>query len=218
MSNPYTPSESEDIPDSFYTNLPSLNINSIQSSSQQTSPLSPDEMVIRSRGRRQFPSSFSPDRLLTTNPSPTNLSPTRSSSPPKIAKLGRMTRSVSRVSASTERVRRMLDFPPEVNQDFSILKLLPVIKKGDTAHAPCHASEMDFLQSHTFKKQKINPSSDTKQTTPSTLQLAKGLSKFQLVDLLSSLTAGNPHLSSSLAKLLPKPDLSGLISSLTCQS
>jgi hypothetical protein len=30
-------------------------------STQLTSPISPDEMVIRSRGRRRFPSSFSPE-------------------------------------------------------------------------------------------------------------------------------------------------------------
>jgi hypothetical protein len=221
MSNNYTPSEPEEASDNFYTNLPSLNINSIQSS-HQTSPISPDEIVIRSRGRRKLPCSFSPDTLTTTSPKNSVTftrhfpSPNRSSSPPKIAKPGRKTCSVSRLSASTERVRRHLDFAPDDHQDFSILKLLPVIQKGDTGHAQRHASETEFLASHKVKKQKINPiSGNQTSTNPSPLQLAKGLSKSQLVDLLASLTAANPHLSDTLAGLLPKPDLSGLISNLT---
>jgi len=122
----------------------------------------------------------------------------------------------SRLSASTERIRRQLYFPPEDNiQDFSILKLLPVIKKGDPQHVPCqpHASELEFLASHQTKKQKTSCAKTN--TTPSPLQLAKGLTKSQLVELLTSLTEATPSLSTSLAKLLPKPDLSGLITNLT---
>jgi len=225
MSNQYTTSEAEDYPDSYYTNLPSLHINSLQSS-QQTSPLSPDEMVIRTRGRRQFPSSFSPERLpITTSTSPKTSvvysrhfpSPTRFKSPPKIAKPGPKTRTASRLSTSTERVRRQLDFPPD-DQDFSILKLLPVIKKGISGPDQGHVSETEFLSSHSVKKLKISSSTNdptTTSTTPSPLQLAKGLSKSQLVDLLCSLTSESPHLSARLSELLPKPDLSGLISHLT---
>merc|ERR1719234_199993 len=42
-----------------------------------------------------------------------------------------------------------------------------------------------------------------------------GLSKNQLVDLLTSLTATDPNIASDLQKLLPKPDLSELITHLT---
>ena len=123
MSNNFTASDSEEVSDNFYTNLPSLNMNSMSSQSTQlTSPISPDEMVIRSRGRRQFPSSFSPDRMTVTSPVFTRHfpSPTICSSPPKP---GNKTRMSSRLSASAERIRRQLDFPPDDNQDFSILKL-----------------------------------------------------------------------------------------------
>jgi len=212
----------------LYDNLPSLHINSLHlQPSQQTSPLSPDEMPIRSRGRRQFPSSFSPDMLpitaSTTTPTTSAVysrhfpSPPRFKSPPKIAKPGPKTRTASRLSASTERVRKKLDFSPDNNQEFTILNLLPVIKKGISGHDQCHASETEFLTSHTVKKLKISSSTNhpTITTTPSPLQLAKGLSKSQLVDLLCSLTADSPHLSDRLSELLPKPDLSGLISHLT---
>jgi len=222
MSNQYTPSEVEQVSDSFYTNLPSLNINSLQSS-QQISPLSPDEMVIRSRGRRQFPNSFSPDRrpTITTPKSVFSRhfpSPPRNKSPPKIAKPALMTHthSASTLSASPERIRRQLDFPPDDHQDFSILNLLPVIKKGISPHDQGHGSETSALPSQSNKKFKTSPrSSTTQSTTPSPLQLAKGLSKSQLLDLLGSLTAGNSHLTASLSELLPKPDLSGLVSNLT---
>jgi len=215
MSNSFTPSDSEEeVMDNSYTNLPSLNMNSMSSQSPQlTSPISPDEMVIRSRGRRQFPSSFSPDRVSTTSPvfSRHFPSPTRCSSPPKPPKPGKKVCSSSRLSASTERVRRQLDYSSDDHKNFSILKLLPVVKKGNSAFVPSqpHASEIEFLASHKVKKQKV-----TNTTTLSPLQLAKGLSKSQLVDLLTSLTVANPALSTSLAEMLPKPDVSGLITNL----
>jgi len=218
MSNRYTPSEEEE--ESFYTNLPSLNLNSLQSS-QQTSPLSPDEMVIRSRGRRQLPKSFSPDRLptTTTTSSKTGVmfschfsSNPRNKSPPKIVKPGLQTLNDCMLSTSPERIRRRLDLSPDDHQDFSILNLLPVIKKGMPQLGQGFLSGTDVLPSQSNKKLKISPRSST---TPSPLQLAKGLSKSQLVDLLVSLTADSSHLTARLSKLLPKPDLSGLVSNLT---
>jgi len=209
MSNNFTPSDSEEVSDNFYTNLPSLNMNSMSiQSAQLTSPISPDEMVIRSRGRRQFPSSFSPDRVTISRHFP---SPTRCSSPPKPPKPGKKVRSSSRLSASTERVRKQLDYFSDDQKDFSILKLLPVMEKGKSGHVTSqpHASEIEFLANHKVKKQKT-----TNTTTPSPLQLAKGLSKSQLVDLLTSLTVASPALSTALAEMLPKPDLSGLIANL----
>jgi len=211
MSNNFTPSDSEEVLDNFYTNLPSLNMNSMSiQSTQLTSPISPDEMVIRSRGRRRFPSSFSPDRATISRHFP---SPTRCTSPPKPPKPGKKVRSSSRLSASTERVRKQLEYFSDDQKDFSILKLLPVMEKGNSGHAPSqpHASEIEFLASHKAKKQKT---SNTTTPCPSPLQLAKGLSKSQLVDLLTSLTVANPALSTTLAEMLPKPDLSGLIANL----
>merc|ERR1719186_2132530 len=134
-------------------------------------------MPIRSRGRSQFPSSFSLGRLPITTSTTTPISsavysrhfpsPPRFKSPPKIAKPGPKTRTASRLSASTERVRKQLDFSPDNNQEFTILNLLPVIKKGISGHDQCHASETEFLTSHTVKKLKIS----TITTTPSPLQL-----------------------------------------------
>ena len=216
MFNNFTASDSDEVLDNSYTNLPSLNMNSMSiQSNHQTSPISPDEMVIRSRGRRQFPSSFSPDRVTFTSPvfSRNFPSPMRSSSPPKPPKPGKKTRSSSRLAASTERVRKQLDYSFDDHKDFSILKLLPVIKKKNPRHIPSQpqASEIEFLSSHKVKKQKMT---NTTGITPFPLQLAKGLSKSQLVDLLTSLTVANPALATSLAELLPKPDLSGLITNL----
>ena len=216
MFNNFTASDSDEVLDNSYTNLPSLNMNSMSiQSNQQTSPISPDEMVIRSRGRRQFPSSFSPDRVTFTSPvfSRNFPSPMSSSSPHKPPKPVKKTRSSSRLAASTERVRKQLDYSFDDHKDFSILKLLPVIKKKNPRHIPSQpqASEIEFLSSHKVKKQKMT---NTTGITPSPLQLAKGLSKSQLVDLLTSLTVANPALATSLAELLPKPDLSGLITNL----
>ena len=216
MFSNFTASDSDEVLDNSYTNLPSLNMNSMSiQSNHQTSPISPDEMVIRSRGRRQFPSSFSPDRVTFTSPvfSRNFPSPMRSSSPHKPPKPGKKTRSSSRLAASTERVRKQLDYSFDDHKDFSILKLLPVIKKENPRHIPSqpHVSEIEVLSSHKVKKQKMT---NTTGITPSPLQLAKGLSKSQLVDLLTSLTVANPALATSLAELLPKPDLSGLITNL----
>jgi len=219
MFNNYTPSDSEEeVSDNSSLNLPFLNINSMSlQSPQHTSATFPDKVMTRSGGGRQFPSSFSPERMTTTSPvfmrhfpSPTR---TRCSSPPKPPKPEKKTRVASRLSASTERIRRQLDFPPDDHQEFSILRLLPVIKKGDPHQDKPHASELEFLASQQTAKQKA--SCVITNSTPSPLQLAKGLTKSQLVDLLTSLTEANPTLSTSLAKLMPKPDLSGLITNLT---
>ena len=214
MSYNFTPSDTEEDSEDYYTSLPSLNINTIQST-QVVSPISPDEMVIRSRGRRRFPPSSSTEKDTITNPVFTRHfpSPTRGSEPPVPPKPGKTVRSHSRLSASTETVRRQLDFPAEDNQDYSILKLLPVIQKGAPQQAPArpHASEIEFLARHQVKKSKIVPNA----SNPSPLQLVKGLSKNQLVDLLTSLTVFNPILSSKLEELLPKPDLTSLITNMT---
>ena len=119
-------------------------------------------------------------------------SPTRTKSPPNLGKVGPKTRSVSRLSASTERVRRQLEFPSEHNKEYSILKLLPVLKKSARDQGQIHRSEVDFLKSQTVKKLKISSvtamatvASTTTILTPCPLQLAKVLSKPQLLDLLS---------------------------------
>jgi len=221
MSNPHTLHDQEDTSDAgYYSNLPSLNLNSLRTSHTSPVPISPDEQVIRSRGRRHRPCSFSPDR---PPPPPVVIhsrhfpSPTRTKSPPKLGKPGPKVRSASRLSVSTELVRRQLEFPPEDNQDFSILKLLPVMKKkGVRDQDHVHASEAEFLEKHTVKKLKTSSSITTNViATPSPLQLAKALSKPQLLDLLCSLTIGSEHLTATLSELLPKPDLHSMVSNLT---
>jgi len=221
----FTHSDAEGSED-FFSNLPSLNINSIPSS-QVVSPISPEEMLIRSRGRRQFPPTFSPERNSSTTPNYTRHSPSpnRSSSPSRPPRPGKKTRSSSRLSATTETLRRHLQYEEEnQDQEFSILKLLPVIKKGhgEEGTVQPHPSELEFLASHKVKKQKMvvpsnsegSGSENARNQPPPPLQLVKALSKAQLVDLLTSLTATNPTLSSQMEKLLPKPDLTGLISNL----
>jgi len=139
------------------------------------------------------------------------------SRPPEAVKPGKRTRSARRLIESTDAVRRKLDFEEEgLQEEFSIMKLIPVRKKKDIQEVSCKPieSETEYLDCHKLKKQKTMPSS-SQTFCVSPLKLAKGLSKHQLVALLGSLTASDPSLSSSLNKLLPKPDLTGLINKLT---
>ena len=57
--------------------------------------------------------------------------------------------------------------------------------------------------------------STTSILTPCPLQLAKALSKPQLLDLLNSLTRDSDHLNSILSDSIPKPDLKSLVTNLT---
>jgi len=214
----FTLSEMEGSED-YFTNLPSSNINSIPSSQVTSPPVSQEELLIRSRGRRQFPPSFSPERregntpvYVRHFPSP----PASTSDFKEPSKPEKKTLSSSRLSANTELVRRQLDFQMEEEdqEEFAILKRLPVIDKGKSHEnrSRLHHSEREFLGSHKVKNQKTAvPCSDH---VPS-LQLAKGLSKKQLIDVLVNLTAAHPSLSPTLEKLLPKPDLTDQIKTLT---
>jgi len=205
----------------FLPNLPSLHINSIPISQSHTArSISPEEMVIRSRGRRRFPPSFSPERMVTPSPVYTRNfpSPPRKSSPPRPAEEGR--RETSSLSETAEQARKQLMFQDDEIQEFSILKLLPVFNKTAAQNelSDPHPSEIEFLAEHKVKKQRVLfPRADGDNTPlhSSFLRLAMGLSKNQLVELLTSLTATDPSIVSSLEKLFPKPDLSGLISHLT---
>jgi len=213
----FTLSELEGSED-YITNLPSTNINSIPSSQVTNPPVSQEEVVIRSRGRRQFPPSFSPERKEENSPVYIRHFPSPPASTPDFAEPSRpekKTRSASRLSANTELARRQLDFRMEEDlEEFAILKLLPVINKEDSHEnrSRLHHSEIEFLSRQQVEKQKTEvPCSDQL----SALQLAKGLSKQQLIDVLVNLTAVNPSLSLTLERLLPKPDLTGLIKTLT---
>ena len=213
--------EGDEYSEDYFPNLPSLHINSIpMSQSQIATSISPEEMVIRSRGRRHYPPPLSPERLETTSPVFTRHfpSPPRKSSPPRPSTVVRET---IRQPENAEQVRRQLSFPEEEDdQEFSILKLLPVVKKAvaqDELSLP-HPSEIEFLAKHKAKKQRVlspGASGDNNQLHPNPLRLAMGLSKKQLVDILASLTATEPSVAADVEKLLPKPDLSGLISHLT---
>ena len=67
-------------------------------------------------------------------------------------------------------VRRKLEFPPE--DEFSILKLLPVVRKEPLVKM--HRSEAEFLSNQTAKKLKLSPTKDVKDNTSiPTMQLAK---------------------------------------------
>merc|ERR1719369_1347250 len=59
-----------------------------------------------------------------------------------------------------------------------------------------------------------NNTCSTISTQTSPLQLAKGLSKSQLLDLLGNLVVDSPDLIDKLSEVLPKPDISGLVSNL----
>jgi len=213
----FTLSELEGSED-YITNLPYSNMNSIPSSQASRLPVSQEEGVIRSRGRRQFPPSFSPERKEGHSPVYVRHFPSPPASTSDFAKPSRpekKARSASRLSADTEVVRRQLDFQMEEDQEeFAILKLLPVVDKEETREnrSRLHHSEKEFLGSHKVKKQKTAvPCSDQLHS----LKLAKGLSKQQLIDVLVNLTAANPSLSATLEKLLPKPDLTDLMKTLT---
>jgi len=204
----------------FFPNLPSLHINSIPTAqSQITSSISPEEMVIRSRGRRRFPPTFSPERMVATNPvySRNFPSPPRKSSPTRSSTAGKK---ISRLSDAAEQVRRQLKFTEEESEEFSILKLIPVVKKTAVQQETSspHPSEIEFLSKHKTKKPRIispGAGGDNNPLQHNPFRLAMGLSKNQLVDLLTSLTATDPSIASDLHKLLPKPDLSDIISHLT---
>ena len=212
--------EGDEYSEDYFPNLPSLHINSIPiSRSQVASSISAEEMVIRSRGRRQFPPSLSPERMETTSPVysrhfpsppvPRKYSPTRSSTGGK---------ETIRQPGDAEQVRRELRFHEEESQEFSILKLLPVVKKSAAELSSPHPSETVFFAKHKAKKPRVlspGASGDNDFLHPNPLRLAMGLSKKQLVDLLASLTTSEPSVAANLEKLLPKPDLSGLITRLT---
>jgi len=218
--NNFTERDADNLED-FFPNLPSLNINSIPSSqSRVAGSISPEEMVIRSRGRRHYPPSFSPERIETSSPVYSrHFSPqSRQTTPPRPPKPIKNTHSSISIVAP-EQARKQLEFQEGEGREFSILKLLPVIKKTTMEQdmSSLHPSEIEFLSSNNgnnAKKQRIS-APDTGSLQPNPLQLAKGLSKKQLVDLLGSLVASNPYISSYLEKSLPKPDLSGLASNLT---
>merc|ERR1719233_2303718 len=161
-------------------NPPSSNINSIPRSQVTSPPVSQEEAVIRSRGRRRFPPSFSPERKDGHSPVyvrhfPSPPAPTSDSAEP--SRPEKKTRSASRLSANTALVRRQLDFGMEEDREgFAILKLLPAIDKEESHEdqSGLHHSEREFLGSHKVKKQKMAvPCSD--QLPP--LQLAEALSK-----------------------------------------
>jgi len=206
--------DNEEYSEDFFPNLPSLHINSIPTvQSQVRSSISPEEMVIRSRGRRRFPPSFSPERMITPSPvySRNFPSPPRKSSPPRS--------STSRLSDAADQMRRQLRFTEE-ESEFSILKLIPVVRKtaAQNESTSPHPSEIESLSKHKIKKpRRLSPGagsvSNLLQQNP--LKLAMGLSKNQLVDLLASLIDTDLSIASDLQKLLPKPDLSGLITHLT---
>jgi len=215
----FTLSELEGSED-FFTNLPSSNINSIPSSRVTSPPVSQEEVVIRSRGRRQFPPSLSPERQEGNSPVYERHFPSPPASTSDLAepsKPEKKTRSASRLSANTDLVRRQLNFrmEEEEQEEFAILKRLPVIDKEESHdnRSRLHHSEREFLGSHKVKKQKMAMHCSD-HDVPS-LQLAKGLSKQQLIGVLVKLTTANPSLSPTLEELLPKPDLTDLIKTLT---
>ena len=220
MSVNFTLSELDGSED-YFTNSP--NTNSTPSSQVASPPVSQEEGVIRSRGRRQFPPSFSPERGEGNHPVYFRDFPSTPATTAAVlaepSKPEKKARCASRLSANTDTVRRTLDFRMEEDQDeFAILKLIPVIKTGESRvnQSRLHQSEIEFLANHKVKKQKVvspSPCSNTHHAPP--LQLAKGLSKQQLIDVLANLTATNPALNPILEKLLPKPDLTDLIKNLS---
>jgi len=213
----------EEYSEDFFPNLPSLHINSIPTAqSQVRSSISPEEMVIRTRGRRRFPPSFSPEKMVTPSPvySRDFPSPPRKSSPSR-SSTAAAGKTNSRLTDAADQVRRQLRFTEEESEEFSILKLIPVVRKtaAQNESSSPHPSEIEFLTKHKIKKPRILPpgaGGDNNPLQQNPLRLAMGLSKNQLVeDLLASLIDTDPSIASNLQKLLPKPDLSGLIIHLT---
>jgi len=174
-------------------------------------PVSADEMVIRSRGRRQLPISFSPEK--SNNSSPIAIITGSSGTCHRPAK-SNDNQDCQIDPLSVEQVKRRLNFEDEL-----FVNKLPVISKvnQDGEGIQMHPSEIEFLDSQKSKKQRIIPSevSGDSPTAPDPFKLASGLSKSQLVKLLASLTQGNPDLMRKLKYSMPKPDLTCRVSRLS---
>ena len=172
---------------------------------------SPDEMVIRQRGRREpMPITFSPDVLTTTqrmaqrqrHPQQGDrggggmtsrlLLPTRSS-PRKRLTLGD--------EHMTTTVAANLSTPPKsTTSASSIMQMTPSPDKAKKTSPISKKLRMD----------------KAKEASLSPLVSAKGLSHSQLIDLLGKLVEEQPSLGDRVEQLLPAPDLSPMEETLAC--
>jgi len=175
------------------------------------SPVSADEMVIRSRGRRQLPISFSPEKDKKSSPIAINIGSSGTCHRPVKSNASQ---DCQVDPFSVEQVKRRMNFEDEL-----FVYKLPVISKVNQngEEIQMHSSEIEFLDSQKSKKQRIivNEVHGDSTTDLDPLKLASGLSKSQLVELLASLTRGNPDVMRKLKCLLPKPDLTCRVSKLS---
>lgn len=156
---------------------------------------SPDEMVINARGRRSLPLTFSPDVHATP---PRGMNNQRS-----ISKLARSNGGMARLLLPTRtspRKRLTLSDSPPSAMASSILNATP---------SPDHR----LKRSPGSKKSRIDEfavatlGEDQGHSELSTPTLLKGLSRSQLLDLVSKLMDDRPEIEAELRQIIPKPDL-----------
>jgi len=187
----------------YYSNNPALNYNAIETS---TASLSPDEMVIRSRGRRQPARFLTPER--NSDDDAMNNNPPRA---PRKRSFSKRRMMFPRPDLTS--VKKKLDF---TNVDDQFLGPIsdtcssPKVKKFKVSDDS--ENKGSYLVEEKEKKLSLTSSvSTTSEELPSPLKLARGLSKDQLLDLFEKLSVEHPIVAARLEELLPKPDLTGLL-------
>jgi len=157
---------------------------------------SPDEMLINARGRRSLPLTFSPDVHSTP---PRGVSHQRSIS--KLARPNSMARLLLPTRTSPRKRLTLSDSPP-TSFAAPILSATP---------SPDHRLRRSPISS---KKSKLGViavatlgDDSTHDANLSTPTLLKGLSRAQLLNILSDLIEKKPEIESDLRECVPKPDL-----------
>jgi len=216
----------------YYSNNPALNYNAIETS---TASLSPDEMVIRSRGKRQPARFLTPERdidddAMNNNPpkalgsQPARFStPERdgdddviNNNPPKAPRKKLLNKNKRRMflQPNLNSVKKKLDF---INIDDQFLGQIadpcssPKFKKFKASDESENEGLNLVVEDEKKKKLSLTSSASITSELPGPLKLARGLSKDQLVDLFEKLSIEHPIVAARLEELLPKPDLTGLL-------
>jgi len=181
-----------DLSEASELNLPSAEPH--HQTPRQKAPVSPDEQVILSRGRRQVPRCFSPDRSEVSSPKLPVSTP---------LKLRKFSHNPSMTKVTPVLQRRRLDFG-DAGEDEDILSSIPLIKKN--LDSDVQTDEVI----HILKKRKTEDSNNNKGLRDLNMMdpvvLARALSHSQLLLVLQQLS--DVHVSQNLVRdVLPYPDV-----------